>query len=426
MLISPKEDDVLTPTFEEIKKNVGPFFYRNPALDTPNYYSPILTTQTSVNELQKIINHIYSAHIKTLNHYLNDQTHFLHTYLKHLLNELYFLPPFIDPKPLLNLQSTSACYGRPEFVIERNIPKLVETNFDVGIAGMDVSSDINQISSRLYFKEPFLYGKSLLCNLASWFDENFSGKNILWTTSPSSGRKIICDHLANQLNKLGHLKHVNIHPGTELEKLSVKDEYVLHRGSSMYTVKTHLSQYQSLLDSIKDRVKFITVDQQCGVISSKIFLAILADKKLRPQNLTADEIMCIEQNIPETRIILPDETTMIEEISNNKNRYVIKKADSFRGFDVAIGLQYTDTSWKDKIKKITSTPDYKDNLWIVQRYVKSDNVNITEISYYTSKQTSIPTTVGIFIYGGKVAGFQTFTRSEEMKPCFVPHYISND
>ncbi|NLM98280.1 MAG: tubulin--tyrosine ligase family protein [Halanaerobiaceae bacterium] len=135
------------------------------------------------------------------------------------------------------------------------------------------------------------------------------------------------------------------------------------------------------------------------IVHSKNLFAILHDRD-KTSFLSEKEKEFIKKHIPYTRILDSNDGKMIEEISSNKDKWILKPFDEYAGKGVYAGKDYSQEEWKKILGSI------RGNDYILQEYINGpvlDMVNPGE----KKKIDSFNFLIGLFTYNNKLAGLYT-------------------
>ena len=101
--------------------------------------------------------------------------------------------------------------------------------------------------------------------------------------------------------------------------------------------------------------------------SNKAILAIMSDPDYHSL-FNADTIDFIKRYVPWTRMLnFKPNSTLLDNISQNKDAYVLKQCKSYGGEAVIVGRGKDKDTWNRKIEEIVQSTE---ELWIVQKFVE--------------------------------------------------------
>lgn len=422
--------------FQKFKNTVYPRIHRNPMIDNDIFYTPVTIRRATAARLEKELCLLHSAHIKALKSMTENESGFWHKYImklrKKYLNDSILLKLSKCEKPQNQIQFV---YGRPDILLSEEGFKIAETNFDVGIGGFDMSTDLQNAVYEIFHNESNdSDNDTCLDNLGEFFDKYYNSYDFIhWLSSPSIGRQQICTHWTNWLTEHSNsIKHMVHHPGSgNMNKSNLQaGRHIFHRGCSLYTYHAFHGRMSTLADQLTATVRFSTIPHEFGLLASKLFLAYLSDTNTRLSSLTDEEYCAVEKLVPWTRVLHllpPDEH---RKILYEKNQYVLKKADSYRAMDVFIGSSLTQDEWAQVFDRaVNESKEFnKNGAWLVQERIVSKPLKLYEYCRYGVKLVKRELTMGTFIFGGKISGFLTSTTnraSHGNMPVFMGHIIVN-
>jgi len=352
----------------------------------------------------------------------------------------------------------SIVFGRPDGVLSADGLRLVETNFDTGIAGLDLITDIFRATlSVLELPEETVDG-DVIGSLARFFDKKYFPEHcwkpmesarsteitaslgrelpvhLHWISTPSLPRQYMCDILARKINERSLcVKHHMHHPypgqsdgrsgdhvytaeGAEhiLQSLCEPGRHVFHRSASIYTILREVESYKNLFSLLFMNVKEATVPNKHGVMASKILLALLRTDSAVRSWLSGEEISVIDRLIPWTASVSSLSPDQEINILQNKNKYVLKLADSYRSIDVHFGRRLDDSSWHSCFVKARCNhcSDYENDgipqYWIIQELVEPQAVEVFELVQDKVVAQRLPLCLSPFILGKKVVGIMVW------------------
>lgn len=142
------------------------------------------------------------------------------------------------------------------------------------------------------------------------------------------------------------------------------------------------------------------------ITEDKRVLALLTDPRYEDY-LSSEERAAVERHIPWTRRLLPVRTTdpegdqidLLDYVRANRERLVVKPANSTRGEGVVIGRRVSSALWEKAIDAGLARPS------VVQQYLALPSFDVPLID---DVHGSMRMYLGVdgYIFGGRVAGFQ--------------------
>ncbi|MFZ6875469.1 hypothetical protein ACO0LF_25670 [Undibacterium sp. Di27W] len=341
-----------------------------------------------------------------------------------------------SPEILLAEDATKFMFGRPDIVLSAEGPKVVETNFDTGIGGYLRPDDIWKIAAQLFIldDETLAFG-SPLDGFAKYFSEvaDKDAVDFHWIMKDKPEIRQEMDVALQRLNsKQDNVFHRMQYTGEVVPSLRKGRKHVRHRACSIYTVKTALEQFTSMLQALLPATQAETVPLALSVLDSKLMLAWISDPAYRPGNLSDAEIRAVDRLIPWTRVLAFLSGGELAEVRNNREEFVIKKTDSFQARDVHLGWNTTHADWNDLITELSARAAWDGSatdIWIVQRRVRPRAQALIEYTDQGVIERSTGVSCCPYMMGGKLRGLETWVTpfnpdfSMIHKMQFVPHFI---
>jgi hypothetical protein len=421
----------LTPL--EVKKdtkNIMNDYYsciksRNPLFLKQKVFLPLYSIYDDVLQLYENIYHLFSAHQKALN--ISSEQKFWDEYFR-FVKTCYFSHECFEKYDNVSIEEYPVAFGRPDVIVSDKGPKVLETNFDTGIAGYDIVSDMVEVYKRITKTDTVCI--DIFKELSQFFESQVNNdSSVYWITSPSHGRQIICNHIINELNKHSDsIVHIPKHPGKELSTNIAKSHSYIHRACSVYTFNTDLTRMSEDVRKFSDDLNSnITIPHKYGLFSSKSFLGYLSEQIEHCTQFSKYEEQAVKSLVPWTRVVTRISDNELKYILENPKKYVLKKCESYRGNDVIIGLITDQEKWRDYIDKaIHETKNYKQygSIWIIQEYVKTKSIDVYEVvngGFYKKKASSV--CVGPFLFGNQIGGMLSWLTIDNHSNIMVGHVI---
>ena len=172
----------------------------------------------------------------------------------------------------------------------------------------------------------------------------------------------------------------------------------IYRRAVTADVMAHYDEVTPLLDCVRDDNVFMAGSFCTQVIHSKWLFYALHHPRTK-QILTDDERAFIEAHVPLT-VGFSSEFISLDEVRNNKDRYMIKPADAYASKGIyAAGREHTDEEWK----KIT------EDLWckgyICQEFCRQYTTPNIDFSWGDGQWHPYLNMPGLYTYDGEFAGF---------------------
>ena len=172
---------------------------------------------------------------------------------------------------------------------------------------------------------------------------------------------------------------------------------VIYRRAVTGDIMTHINDVKPFIQAVKDNNVCLIGHFRTQIAHNKIIFEIL-NKPETLSFLTESEQDFIKNHIPKT-FILSKGNFDLDEILNNKDKWVIKPSDLYASKGVFVGLDLTREEWEKAVTDNLNTE------YILQEYCvpyRSNNLDFTatvnpEFKMYNN-------TTGLFIYNGKLQG----------------------
>lgn len=145
---------------------------------------------------------------------------------------------------------------------------------------------------------------------------------------------------------------------------------------------------------MNDKMKVVNSFPSALVAENKRTLAMLLLPELQ-HYFSEEENNAIKELIPKTYDLCSCSNILIDEIRQNKNQFVIKRAIDTRGRGVWIGKLLKEDQWVNLLKNVCGGP------YIAQEYIPHE---LSKIYNANSKLCSMYSNIAMFIIGGKPSG----------------------
>ena len=309
-------------------------------------------------------------------------------------------------------------FARPDCIPTSEGLKIVETNFDTGIAGIDMASDILQMAYEVLRPEISRKEGDTITALANYFESRYGDRStqVQWFSTPSTGRQRMCEILVAKLNSHSkNLLHTINHPRLDSE-VYFEPGYrqVFHRSASLFTINSTPTEFQRLFRGIMDEEIVHSVPSGNALLSSKIFLAILRSNAMARELLSPAQKAAIDARIPWTGSMATLGADELRRVTAEKDHFVLKLSDSYRGLDVKFGCSMTNVEWSAVLtqarsesintSKIGSDISALPRHWIVQERLYPNGCSVREFQGIKFEKKLIDLVVGPFFFGDRIGG----------------------
>lgn len=129
-----------------------------------------------------------------------------------------------------------------------------------------------------------------------------------------------------------------------------------------------------VLQAVRDRAVYMTNSPSAKLMAKKASLAFLSDEQ-NSHLFTSKQQKAIQDHIPWTRVVTDSKSTydgktidLIDFISENRDRLVLKPNDEYGGQGVVLGWECSGENWDAKIQQAIETPHVvQEKVSLVQR-----------------------------------------------------------
>ncbi len=334
-------------------------------------------------------------------------------------------------------------FGRPDIVLTRGGPKLVETNFDTAIGAFERPDDLWQLAARLFDPPAELVARGgPIDGVAASFVELAAGEplEVVWVMREGDDLRREYEALAARLQRpnlgLSHrvfLAGDHPDPAEPTSGPRAAPRTLLHRACAIYTVNSDRARFAELFAALAARLSGCTVPMRLSHLESKLLLAWLSDPDARPTTLTAEERDALDALLPWTRLVKTLDGAELERVSRNRGDFVLKKTDSYQALDVFFGCNLSDDEWAARLRAKRGEPDVPDgggiNVWIVQERARPREFSLLEVSDAGLVERTTGVSCCPYLLGGRIRGLETwvmpFTPNHSMihHMQYVPHFL---
>lgn len=402
-------------------------------------FTPVASPLVDMQDFVARVLDLYRAHLKVV-HAMQTGTGVVagtpYARLYPLVREYYSAWPAIGPGELLaddvllDPATAQMLYGRPDVVMSAGGPRVVETNFDSAVGGIDNPDDIWHISAALFgVGADLTRAGSPVQGMAEYFEELAAGHPTLvrWIMRPDAPTRALLDRRMLRLNSLSrHTRHHVTYAGDPVPPLDGDDRgrtAWLHRACSIFTLNRDRERFAATLAHLASRVARCTVPLGLAHLGSKLFLAWLSDPQARPATLTADEIASIEAIVPWTRLLKALDGPALERVRRERGEMILKQTDSHDGRDVVFGCNLTADEWQALVDAKLQAPDTVDGqprVWIVQERVHPQPWELIEYTDEGAGSRRTGLSCCPYIFGGRLRGVETWVMP------FTPDHVMLD
>lgn len=160
-----------------------------------------------------------------------------------------------------------------------------------------------------------------------------------------------------------------------------------------------IDQCQDFLQAYKDQAFVMMGSFRSQIMHSKLVFKVMHDEETLAF-LSDEEREFIKKTIPFTKEILGKED--LEELKNNKDKYIIKPYNAYASKGVLLGREWKDDDWKIVINSLPL------DKYIYQEYIDHEATPFLHMEDYKFKIRDFNHVIGLFMYGEEFVG--TYSR----------------
>ena len=172
----------------------------------------------------------------------------------------------------------------------------------------------------------------------------------------------------------------------------------IYRRAVTADIMNNYDAVKDFINAIRDDAVFFAGAFDTQIIHAKWLFYVLHLERTW-EFLTDDEVEFVKKHVPDTKEFSPKGIT-IEEVSNNKDKYMLKPMDAYASKGIyAAGKEYSQSDWDELL------PQMYGNGYIAQRYCEqylTDNIDFAWGDGKWHKYMNMP---GLYMYNGKLSGF---------------------
>lgn len=171
---------------------------------------------------------------------------------------------------------------------------------------------------------------------------------------------------------------------------------LIYRRAVTTDVMEHYSEVQDFVNAVKNQDVCIMGSFCTQIIHNKWLFKILREEPTLSL-LTKEEQEFVEAHIPYTNL-MDDKCCKREDITEDKDRWIIKPLDSYASRGVFAGTDYTKEEWREIVER------HFNSGYIYQEYCppyRTDNIYLSDPASDFIPYTNMS---GLFVYNGEFAG----------------------
>ena len=185
----------------------------------------------------------------------------------------------------------------------------------------------------------------------------------------------------------------------------------VYRRAVTTDIMDHKDELGAFLQAIRDRSCFIAGSLCTQIVHHKCIFHVLHLPRTK-QFLTDEENAFVAAHVPRT---MPFEAPYvdIEDVLNNKNKYILKPDDSYGSSGVHAGVEHTQEEWDAIVREAYGGE------FICQDYVPQYSTQNIDFAFGDGQWHSYISMAGLFVYNGEFAG--VFARTAEGSGIIASH-----
>ena len=171
---------------------------------------------------------------------------------------------------------------------------------------------------------------------------------------------------------------------------------LIYRRAVTCDIMAHYDEIQPFIQAVKDQ-NVCVMGSICTQISHNKWLFKMLRDNATMKLLTEEEQKFVTDHIPYTNL-MDDRFCRMDEILDDKDRWIIKPLDSYASRGVFAGIDYSDDDWEDIIHR------HWNKNYIYQEYYhpyRTDNICFRDAHPEFHSYTNMS---GLYVYNGEFAG----------------------
>lgn len=171
---------------------------------------------------------------------------------------------------------------------------------------------------------------------------------------------------------------------------------VIYRRAVTCDIMAHYDEIRPFIQAVKDQ-NVCVIGSVCTQIPHNKWLFKMLREKATMEFLTEEERQFVEEHIPYTNL-MDSRFCRMDEILDEKDRWIIKPLDSYASRGVFAGVDYDDGEWEDIVHR------HWNKNYIYQEYYhpyRTDNICFRDKEPQFESYTNM---TGLYVYNGEFAG----------------------
>lgn len=171
---------------------------------------------------------------------------------------------------------------------------------------------------------------------------------------------------------------------------------VIYRRAVTCDIMAHYQEIQPFIQAVKDQ-NVCVIGSICTQIPHNKWLFKMLREKATMNLFTEEEKKFVEEHIPYTNL-MDSRFCRMDEILDEKDRWIIKPLDSYASRGVFAGVDYSEDEWEDIVHK------HWNKNYIYQEYYhpyRTENICFRDANPQFQSYTNMS---GLYVYNGEFAG----------------------
>ena len=184
--------------------------------------------------------------------------------------------------------------------------------------------------------------------------------------------------------------------GGKLYSESGNEVNAIYRRAITVDIMKHIDEVSDFISAVRNNACFIAGSLKTQIVHHKhLFHTLHLPRTL--EFLTEDEQSFIKKHVPAT-VPFNEKYISIDEVINNRKKYIIKPSDDYGSSGVFAGVELTRDEWERKIREVYGGD------FICQEYAPQYATQNIDFAFGDGKWHDYITMAGLYVYGGKFAG----------------------
>jgi len=170
---------------------------------------------------------------------------------------------------------------------------------------------------------------------------------------------------------------------------------LIYRRAVNQEVEKRLQEMQDFITAYREKAVCVVGPFRSQIMHNKIFFSILTDES-KTNFLNVEERKFIIEHIPKTYVLNEDFSSKANKF---KDKFLIKPMDKYAGKGVCCGVDISQQKWKSTLANALKEGDH-----LLQEFCNFTKMKIPVMYEDKFNLKEFKTTLGLFVYNGKLAG----------------------